>query len=132
MTYSEFGRRVTENGSRGTDHGSGSCMFVAGNKVAGGLVGKHPSLTDLTDGDLKYHTDFRRVYASLLDDWLAVPSKGVLHDTYRDAAPDRHEEEVGRVNANSGYSDQKVRRGDSAAHRGDAGQGLRVAAMVKG
>lgn len=82
MTYSEFGRRVKENGSRGTDHGSGSCMFVAGNKVAGGLVGKHPSLSDLTDGDLRYHTDFRRVYASLLDDWLAVPSKGVLHDTY--------------------------------------------------
>jgi uncharacterized protein (DUF1501 family) len=82
MTYSEFGRRVGENGSRGTDHGSGSCMFVAGNKVAGGLIGKHPSLSDLTDGDLRYHTDFRRVYASLLDDWLAVPSKGVLHDTY--------------------------------------------------
>jgi hypothetical protein len=41
-------------------------MFVAGSKVAGGLVGKHPSLADLTDGDLKYHTDFRRVYATLL------------------------------------------------------------------
>jgi uncharacterized protein (DUF1501 family) len=63
MTYSEFGRRVRENGSRGTDHGSGSCMFVAGSQVAGGLVGKHPSLSDLTDGDVKYHTDFRRVYA---------------------------------------------------------------------
>lgn len=82
MTYSEFGRRVRENGSRGTDHGSGSCMFVAGNKVAGGLVGKHPSLADLTDGDLKYHTDFRRVYASLLDDWLGVESRGVLRDAY--------------------------------------------------
>ncbi len=82
MTYSEFGRRVKENGSRGTDHGSGSCMFVAGNKVAGGLVGKHPSLSDLTDGDLKYHTDFRRVYATLLDDWLGVESKGVLRDKF--------------------------------------------------
>jgi hypothetical protein len=82
MTYSEFGRRVKENGSRGTDHGSGSCMFVAGTQVAGGLVGKHPSLDDLTDGDIKYHTDFRRVYATLLDDWLGVPSKGVLHDTF--------------------------------------------------
>lgn len=82
MTYSEFGRRVKENGSRGTDHGSGSCMFVAGNKVAGGLVGKHPSLSDLTDGDLKYHTDFRRVYASLLDDWLGVESKGVLGENF--------------------------------------------------
>ena len=78
MTYSEFGRRVKENGSRGTDHGSGSCMFVAGNKVVGGLVGKHPSLSDLTDGDLKYHTDFRRVYATLLDDWLGVKSETVL------------------------------------------------------
>jgi len=82
MTYSEFGRRVKENGSRGTDHGSGSCMFVAGNKVVGGLVGKHPSLSDLTDGDLKYHTDFRRVYATLLDDWLGVDSKGVLGDKF--------------------------------------------------
>ncbi len=78
MTYSEFGRRVRENGSRGTDHGSGSCLFVAGNKVTGGVVGKHPSLSDLTDGDLRYHTDFRRVYASLLDDWLGVDSKRVL------------------------------------------------------
>ncbi|MCI0699982.1 MAG: DUF1501 domain-containing protein [Planctomycetia bacterium] len=82
MTYSEFGRRVKENGSRGTDHGSGSCMFVAGTQVKGGLIGKHPSLTDLTDGDLRYHTDFRSVYASLLDDWLSVESKGVLHDKF--------------------------------------------------
>ncbi|MDY3561700.1 DUF1501 domain-containing protein [Gemmata sp. JC673] len=82
MTYSEFGRRVKENGSRGTDHGSGSCMFVAGSQVVGGLVGKHPSLSDLTDGDVKYHTDFRSVYATLLDDWLEVDSRGVLDDTF--------------------------------------------------
>lgn len=82
MTYSEFGRRVKENGSRGTDHGSGSCMFVAGTQVVGGLVGKHPSLSDLTDGDIKYHTDFRRVYATLLDEWLGVDSRGVLGDTF--------------------------------------------------
>ncbi|MBY0456962.1 MAG: DUF1501 domain-containing protein, partial [Gemmataceae bacterium] len=82
MTYSEFGRRVKENGSRGTDHGSGSCMFVAGTKVAGGLVGKHPSLDDLTDGDIRYHTDFRRVYATLLEDWLGVDSKGVLEEKF--------------------------------------------------
>jgi uncharacterized protein (DUF1501 family) len=82
MTFSEFGRRVKENGSRGTDHGSGSCMFVAGTKVVGGLVGKHPSLSDLTDGDLKYHTDFRRVYATLLDDWLGVESRTVLGDKF--------------------------------------------------
>ena len=53
-----------------------------GQQVVGGLVGKHPSLTDLTDGDIKYHTDFRRVYATLLDDWLGVDSKGVLGDTF--------------------------------------------------
>jgi len=82
MTYSEFGRRVRENGSRGTDHGSGSCMFLAGAKVAGGLVGKHPSLSDLTDGDIKYHTDFRRVYASVLDTWLGVDSKTVLGEAF--------------------------------------------------
>jgi uncharacterized protein (DUF1501 family) len=86
MTYSEFGRRVKENGSRGTDHGSGSCMFVAGSQVVGGLVGKHPSLSDLTDGDIKYHTDFRRVYATLLDDWLEVDSKGVLEDKFEKLA----------------------------------------------
>jgi uncharacterized protein (DUF1501 family) len=78
ITYSEFGRRVKENGSRGTDHGAASCMFVAGPKVLGGLVGKYPKLDDLTDGDLKYTVDFRRVYASLLDDWLGVDSRGVL------------------------------------------------------
>ena len=86
MTYSEFGRRVKENGSRGTDHGSGSCMFVAGSQVVGGLVGKHPSMTDLTDGDIKYHTDFRRVYATLLDDWLGVESKGVLGEAFEKLA----------------------------------------------
>ena len=61
-------------------------MFVAGNKVVGGLVGKHPSLSDLTDGDLKYHTDFRRVYATLLDDWLGVESKAVLGEQYEKLA----------------------------------------------
>ena len=57
-------------------------MFVAGTPVKGGLVGKHPSLSDLTDGDIKYHTDFRRVYAALLDDWLGVDSKAVLGDAF--------------------------------------------------
>lgn len=78
MTFSEFGRRVGENGSKGTDHGSGSCLFVAGPAVKGGLVGKHPSLTDLDAGDLKYHTDFRRVYATVLDRWLGVSSRAIL------------------------------------------------------
>jgi uncharacterized protein (DUF1501 family) len=78
MTFSEFGRRVKENGSRGTDHGAGSQMFLAGGKVKPGLIGKHPSLTDLDDGDLKHHTDFRQVYASVLESWLGCPSRDVL------------------------------------------------------
>lgn len=78
MTFSEFGRRVRENGSRGTDHGAGSCMLVAGPGMKGGVVGKHPSLADLDSDDLKYHTDFRRVYATLLDKWLNCDSKSVL------------------------------------------------------
>src|SRR5262249_21391901 len=78
MTFSEFGRRVTENGSRGTDHGAAACMFVAGPSVKGGVVGKHPSLSDLDADDLKYHTDFRRVYATIIDGWLGCDSKSVL------------------------------------------------------
>ncbi len=78
MTFSEFGRRVQENGSRGTDHGAASCMFVAGPSVKGGVVGKHPSLSELDADDLKFHTDFRRVYATLLDGWLGCDSKAVL------------------------------------------------------
>jgi uncharacterized protein (DUF1501 family) len=78
MTFSEFGRRVTENGSRGTDHGAASCLFIAGPSVKGGVVGKHPSLADLDDGDLKFQTDFRRIYATQLDSWLGCDSKAVL------------------------------------------------------
>ncbi len=78
MTFSEFGRRVHENGSRGTDHGAASCLFVAGPSLKGGVVGKHPSLADLDAGDLKFHTDFRRVYATLLDSWMGCDSKTVL------------------------------------------------------
>ncbi len=78
MTFSEFGRRVQENGSRGTDHGAASCLFLAGPSVKGGVVGKHPDLADLDAGDLKYHTDFRRIYATVLDRWLHCDSKAVL------------------------------------------------------
>jgi uncharacterized protein (DUF1501 family) len=84
LTFSEFGRRVTENGSKGTDHGSGSCLFVAGPAVKGGPTTKHPSLkpADQDTGDLKWSTDFRRVYATLLDSWLSVDSKAVLGDKF--------------------------------------------------
>jgi len=82
-TYSEFGRRVEENGSLGTDHGTASQMFLVtheGHKKNNpGLIGKHPSLTDLDEeGDMKFHTDFRSVYATLLENWLEIPSQNVL------------------------------------------------------
>jgi uncharacterized protein (DUF1501 family) len=77
-TYSEFGRRVKENGSLGTDHGAASQMFVVTPNGKGGLHGKHPSLTDLSQGDLKFHTDFRAVYATILENWLDLPSESVL------------------------------------------------------
>lgn len=72
MTFSEFGRRVAENASAGTDHGAGSSCFVLGPAVKGGLVGKYPSLApvDLDNGDLKHNVDFRQLYQTLLTDWL--------------------------------------------------------------
>jgi len=82
VTFSEFGRRVRENGSEGTDHGVASQMFLIGEKVQAGVIGDHPSLDDLTDGDLKHHTDFRRVYATVLDRWLKVPSEAILGKKY--------------------------------------------------
>ena len=81
-TYSEFGRRVAENGSLGTDHGAASQMFLAGPAVRGGLHGDHPSLTDLDQGDLKHHTDFRRAYATILDRWLGFDGETVLGRRY--------------------------------------------------
>ena len=78
MTFSEFGRTVRENGRRGTDHGDAGPVFLAGGKVQGGLVGSHPSLTDLDGGAPKSHTDFRRVYATVLDRWLGFESGPVL------------------------------------------------------
>jgi uncharacterized protein (DUF1501 family) len=85
MTFSEFGRRARENGSKGTDHGSAAPMFLVGGKVKAGAVGKHPSLTELEMGNLKHHTDFRRVYAAILEKWLGVSSKEVLGATFEPA-----------------------------------------------
>ncbi|MDA1093485.1 MAG: DUF1501 domain-containing protein [Acidobacteria bacterium] len=70
MMFTEFGRRVEENASLGTDHGTATPMFVIGSGVQGGLHGQHPSLTDLDDGNLKMTTDFRRVYATMIEEWL--------------------------------------------------------------
>ena len=83
MTFSEFGRRAKENGSRGTDHGSGAPMLLVGGKVKAGAVGQHPSLKDLEMGNLKFGIDFRQVYAAILDQWLGVPSKDVLGGTFK-------------------------------------------------
>ena len=81
-TFSEFGRTVAENGRRGTDHGAAAPMFLVGGKVRGGLIGAHPSLTDLDNGGLRFHTDFRRVYATLLDRWLGFASQPILGQPY--------------------------------------------------
>ena len=79
MIYSEFGRRVRANASDGTDHGTASNILLAGTPVAGGrLIGDQPSLTDLDDGDLKFHTDFRDVYASMLTDVLGADPEPIL------------------------------------------------------
>ena len=67
MAYSEFGRRVAANASQGTDHGTAGTVLIAGSSVKGGFYGDEPSLTDLDDGDLKTTTDFRDVYAELLE-----------------------------------------------------------------
>lgn len=83
MTFSEFGRRVKENGSDGTDHGAASQMFLMGPNVAPGIHGKHPSLRDLDDGDLKHHTDFRQVYATVLSHWLGLPAKSILREDFK-------------------------------------------------
>ena len=70
MMFTEFGRRVEENGSLGTDHGTATPMFLFGKHVKGGFYGQPPSLTDLDDGNLKMTTDFRRVYATMIKEWL--------------------------------------------------------------
>jgi uncharacterized protein (DUF1501 family) len=78
LVFSEFGRRVQENGTMGTDHGTAGPVFLAGPSVRPGLVGTYPSLTDLQDGDLKMSVDFRRVYAAILQAWLGLPSRAAL------------------------------------------------------
>jgi uncharacterized protein (DUF1501 family) len=86
MCFSEFGRRVAENASAGTDHGAAAPMFLAGAAVRPGLLGPHPSLTDLDEGDLKHHTDFRQVYACVLERWLGCASTPILGGEYEPVA----------------------------------------------
>ena len=84
MTFSEFGRRVKENASGGTDHGAAAPLFLAGGGIKAGLLGKMPSLDpkDLFQGDVKYNTDFRSVYATVLEQHMGVKSAGILRTQF--------------------------------------------------
>ncbi len=85
MTWSEFGRRVEENASAGTDHGTAAPLFVLGNSVQGGIYGEPPDLTRLDPyGNLQFTTDFRAVYATVLDRWLGAPSAAILGGSFDD------------------------------------------------
>ncbi len=78
MTFSEFGRRPSENESRGTDHGTAAPLFVVGSSVRGGLHGTPPSLKLAPNQDLAFSMDFRRAYATVLDRWLGCPASGII------------------------------------------------------
>lgn len=80
VAFSEFGRRVKENASLGTDHGTAGPLLMAGTKLKQRSYGQLPSLTDLDAGDLKHHTDFRHVYASVVTDWLGLRLPESLRD----------------------------------------------------
>jgi len=84
MTFSEFGRRVHENGSQGTDHGTAEPMFLVGGRISGGLYGQYPDLSSLdSNGDLVHTVDFRQVYASVLQDWLGIDPSQVLGSQFQ-------------------------------------------------
>ena len=85
MTFSEFGRRVAQNGSRGTDHGAASNLYLmGGNLRQAGFYNDGPDLANLDEGDLKYQLDFRQVYANVLDNWLGAASEGILSKRFGD------------------------------------------------
>jgi len=78
LVFSEFGRRVEENASQGTDHGTAAPVFLLGSGVAPGIHGPYPDLVHLVDGDPVFGIDFRRVYSSILEKWLELPSELIL------------------------------------------------------
>lgn len=82
VVYSEFGRRVEENGSGGTDHGAAGVSLVLGPSLRGGFHGDYPDLEDLDDGNLRHTVDFRQLYAGILEGWLRVDSRQVLKGSY--------------------------------------------------
>jgi uncharacterized protein (DUF1501 family) len=95
LQFSEFGRRITENGSTGTDHGAAGLMMVIGGAVRGGLYGTAAKLTPTPDnpglennaGDVRHETDFRSVYAKVIDSWLGADSGAILGGDFRGGAP---------------------------------------------
>jgi uncharacterized protein (DUF1501 family) len=82
MTYAEFGRRPQENGSNGTDHGTVAAHFVTGGRVKGGLYGQAPRLDRLEGGNLAHAVDFRSLYATALERWWGLPSRGTLKGNF--------------------------------------------------
>jgi uncharacterized protein (DUF1501 family) len=83
MTFSEFGRRIEENGSRGTDHGEASPLFLIGGGIKGGIYGSLPDLQKTNMGNVAFSTDFRSVYATVLERWLGRPSEKILGGTFQ-------------------------------------------------
>jgi uncharacterized protein (DUF1501 family) len=94
LSFSEFGRRISENGSQGTDHGAASVMFAMGGRVNGGLYGTAPNLNmdpnnptlENAAGDVHFETDFRSVYARVIDSWLGGDSTSLLNGNFRKAS----------------------------------------------
>ena len=78
MTWSEFGRRVKSNGSGGTDHGAAAPMFLIGSPVVGGIYGENPNLRNLDKDNLRFTTDFRSVYSTVLEEWLGAAPEAIL------------------------------------------------------
>ncbi|MFN5946638.1 MAG: DUF1501 domain-containing protein [Phycisphaerae bacterium] len=83
MSFSEFGRRVGQNASQGTDHGTAAPMMLFGPMTRAGILNQHPSMRDLDEGDLKFTTDFRSVYTSVLADWLKADAAKVLDGKFK-------------------------------------------------
>jgi uncharacterized protein (DUF1501 family) len=83
MTFSEFGRRVSQNASGGTDHGTANNMFlISGGLKQKGLINEMPDLNDLDEGDLKYKIDFKDAYATVLNKWLGADDKSILGKSF--------------------------------------------------
>ena len=87
MTWSEFGRRVGSNGSGGTDHGAAAPMFLMGKPVAGGIYGEKPDLVRLDKDNLRFTTDFRSVYSTVLSQWLGADPEAIIGSERFDTIP---------------------------------------------